>query len=586
MPKMIPAHVGEFTTSNAEKELFGRFREMPDTDNWTVMHSVGIAKHPTQSQGEADYVVVIPGKGTFTLEVKGGLISFDGDRWYSESRNGEEHVIKDPVEEANHANQAFKDFVSRSRRGDVDDRPGSTLFGFGVLFPDCSVHHEISFVGLADEQIGDIDDCSTPEKLKACLLRLAAYWKDAFRNSPFITAPTAHESRLIVDILRPEFSARISLASLIRTVEDGVIRLTDEQLRVLEGLTENERCIVRGNAGTGKTVLALHLADRKAEEDLSVGLFCFNRQLAYELGRMSADDPDLTCGSLTEYMEARVREAGLMPEDIDGKNLPEFYTEDLPLYFMDAFQKLSLPQLDFLILDEGQDLMRPAYLDVLDMMLKGGLKDGSWFFFMDAERQDLYKAAGSDAEVRAQLEARGVRYTNFRLTENCRNSGAITELIDRIFGTETKQRGNVPRGEDVHVFQYKNEEMQLEKLREVLNTLEKEQIPPEKIVILSPLRFENSVVSKLHGYPVTGDYKDRAGKILFSTVYTYKGLDSPVVIITDVNHFYYENHKTALYVGMSRAISLLYMLVREKTWQDIKAYSETVHEKIGGKDDR
>lgn len=574
MPKMIPAHVGEFTTSNAEKELFGRFREMPDTDNWTVMHSVGIAKHPTQSQGEADYVVVIPGKGTFTLEVKGGLISFDGDRWYSESRNGEEHVIKDPVEEANHANQAFKDFVSRSRRGDVDDRPGSTLFGFGVLFPDCSVHHEISFVGLADEQIGDIDDCSTPEKLKACLLRLAAYWKDAFRNSPFITAPTAHESRLIVDILRPEFSAKVSLASLIRTVEDKVLELTAEQVRVLEGLTENERCIVKGNAGTGKTVLAIHLTDQKALEDLRVGLFCFNRQLAYELRRLASDDPDIVCGSLTEYMAEIVEQAGLTPKDRQEKNLPDYYTEELPELFMEAFLLLDLPQFDFLVLDEGQDLMRPRYLDALDLMLKGGLRNGSWFFFMDAERQDLYHASGGEEAIREELSVRKISYTTFRLTENCRNSVAISETIDRIFGTKTKHRSDTPRGEDVHILRYKDEKQQLAKLQEVLTTLKKENIPPEKIVLLSPLRFENSVVKELGGWPLTEDYKNRKGKILFSTIYTFKGLDSPVVIITDVNHFHYENHKTALYVGMSRAISLLYLLIREKTYQQIVEYSK------------
>ena len=543
MPKMIPAHIGEHTKSQAEKDLFWRFQDMPDTDSWTILHSIGIAKHPVQSQGEADFVAVIPGEGTFTLEVKGGTVSFDGDRWHSVSRNGDLFNIKDPMEEANTANQALKDFVAKSpvnKENTSDQKLVSTVFGFGVIFPDCSFHGSVSLVDLADEQIADIDDCMSPESLKAFLLRLAKYWKEAFKNYPNITPPTAYQARLVEKILRPEFSAHAALSSLIKTVENRVVELTEEQFRVLENLSENERCIVKGYAGTGKTVLALRLADQKAAEDIKVGLFCYNRQLAYELERLTKDDPDLYCGSLTDYLERRKQE--------------------------------ELPLLDYLILDEAQDLMRARYLDALDAVLKGGLKNGSWFFFMDAERQDLYHTAGSEEEVKKELAAREVQYTSYRLTENCRNSGAIAELIDTIFGTETKTRSEMPRGEEVHVLRYKTEEEELEQLNAALKALKEENIPLEKIVLLSPLEYEASIVRKLEDCPVTTDYTDREGKLLYSTIHAFKGLDSPVVIITDINHFDYESRKSDLYVAMSRAISVLCILIREKTWQKVADY--------------
>lgn len=47
-----------------------------------------------------------------------------------------------------------------------------------------------------------------------------------------------------------------------------------------------------------------------------------------------------------------------------------------------------------------------------------------------------------------------------------------------------------------------------------------------------------------------------------------------MVILTDINHFYYANQKMTLYVGMSRAKSLLYVLAREKTYKDIREYSK------------
>ena len=111
-------------------------------------------------------------------------------------------------------------------------------------------------------------------------------------------------------------------------------------------------------------------------------------------------------------------------------------------------------------------------------------------------------------------------------------------------------------------------------LDEYLEKLQKDGVLPDQIAILSTLRFENSVVHGLDGYPLTTDYKDRKGRILFSTVHTFKGLDSPVVILTDINHFYYANNKMMLYVGMSRAKSVLYMLCREKTLKDIQAFSK------------
>jgi len=84
MPHMIPNSVSSDTRSQAEKKLFMKMIEMENTDDWYVLHSVGIANHPTQSQGEADFVVIIPDCGIFTLEVKGGDISFDGNHWRSE----------------------------------------------------------------------------------------------------------------------------------------------------------------------------------------------------------------------------------------------------------------------------------------------------------------------------------------------------------------------------------------------------------------------------------------------------------------------------------------------------------------------
>jgi len=570
---MIPAAIGEDTLSQAEKTLFELLSAMPDTDGWTVMHSVGIARHPAQSQGEADFVIVIPGSATLTLEVKGGLISMHEGRWYSLDIYENSHTIKDPVTEASLANQAFKAFVSRNSQN-ASEYLERTIFGFGVAFPECTFHDQVELVDLADEQIADADDCCSPEAIRDFLERLAEFWKMRFKNASRVSVPSLHQSKLIADILRPEFDTRLSLSSIVNKSEAIAEKLTGEQLSVLDGLLENERCLIKGGAGTGKTTLAAHLAKEMHKSGKRVGLFCFNRQLAAELQSATADYPDIISDSLTEYMESIALSAGIVAPDAEPSSLSDYYQEELPELFLEAFEALELQPLDIIILDEGQDLMRPRFLDAMDWMLDGGLKKGRWFFFMDAEHQDLYRASGGEESVKAELQERGVSYMNYRLTENCRNTKAIAEKIDSIFGTHTRQRSDVPAGEAVKFRTYRDEGEEKSILAEILEKLKADGIRDDQIAILSPLRLEHSAVRKLEGYELSTDYRNRAGHILFSTVHAFKGLDSPVVILTDIDRFTYDNNKMTLYIGMSRAKSLLYVLVRDKVMKVINEFAK------------
>ena len=89
-------------------------------------------------------------------------------------------------------------------------------------------------------------------------------------------------------------------------------------------------------------------------------------------------------------------------------------------------------------------------------------------------------------------------------------------------------------------------------------------IPFGDIVILSPMRYERSIAGVLEKYPVSTDRLSRQERILFATVQSFKGLESPVVIITDFDSVERDSQKNLLYVGMTRARSALYILVSDK----------------------
>ena len=263
MARMIPGSLSEDTKSSAERKLFYLFRDMPGSDEWTVLHSVGLARHPTQSQGEADFIVVIPGGGIFTLEVKGGRIAYENGTWYSTDRNDIRNQIKNPVMEANNAMHGLKGFIERNNTEDLH----WSLFGFGVVFPDSTVHGHFSVPDLDDYQIADIDDMSD---LKNYLLKLSGFWKS--RKGPKVFVPKKAQADKIVSILRPNYDFKLSVASQIRSVERQIITMTENQQSVFEGLLGNDRCLIHGNAGTGKTLLAVARA-RDFKEKKKKSLF-------------------------------------------------------------------------------------------------------------------------------------------------------------------------------------------------------------------------------------------------------------------------------------------------------------------------
>ena len=566
MAKMIPERPSEYTKSKAEKSLFSRLQAMDDTDGWTILHSVSIAKHETQSQGEADFVVIIPSAGVFVLEVKGGGISQRDGQWFSRDRNSIVYPIKNPVEEANNAMHSIKDYVINMSSLSNSKK---ILFGFGVVFPDTSIHGSIQSVEIADEQIADFDDCFSSHDLKTYLRRLSNYWK---KRSAIESAPISdRQCEELITLLRPNFDGQLSLRSLIRNVENQVVELTENQQDTFETITENERCIIRGGAGTGKTIIALHFAKQKAAGKEWTGFFCYNRLLARYLKQNLPPQDNFICDSFTEYMEAVVKQSGRSTEiGSSSAERNRYYRDSLPQLFMEAFLELDLPQFENLIIDEAQDLITDHYLEALDFILKDGLQNGNWYFFMDAEKQNLFQAGTKESDIMELLNGYHAGFTKCLLRDNCRNSVAIIDKIDSVFGTSTRHKHNDERGAEVTIKSYKKPAEQVEALETILRNLHREGIPYNQIVVLSPIRLQNAAGSLITETPVTSDPNEKDRAVFSSTIHSFKGLESPVVILTDIDTLSDEARMNILYVGMTRAKSALYILAQEKVAKQLR----------------
>ena len=106
----------------------------------------------------------------------------------------------------------------------------------------------------------------------------------------------------------------------------------------------------------------------------------------------------------------------------------------------------------------------------------------------------------------------------------------------------------------------------------VVNKLvSKEGVSPEKIVILSNQRLDQSVlngVSYIGGHPLTSLTEMMPGGVIFATVEDFKGLESDIVIF--INHTYKDEARTKdvraiQYTALTRARFYLYVIDYEGT---------------------
>jgi len=95
------------------------------------------------------------------------------------------------------------------------------------------------------------------------------YWAGAMSRA---LAPAPGFVQAVTDLLAPRFELPRSLGAAIKGDDRELLRLTEDQFRVLDMLSRQRRVAVSGGAGTGKTMLALEKARRLAGEGLEVVL--------------------------------------------------------------------------------------------------------------------------------------------------------------------------------------------------------------------------------------------------------------------------------------------------------------------------
>ena len=221
----------------------------------------------------------------------------------------------------------------------------------------------------------------------------------------------------------------------------------------------------------------------------------------------------------------------------------------------------ELGSFDALIVDEGQDLLLHSYLDLLDDLLAGGLSGGRWRVFLD-HKQNLYGAN----EPTALARFRGYAPAQFELTVNCRNTAPIAMATSLLADTPLDEISDVA-GPDVEVRWFKEAAQQAQMVDSVLDELVEGNVSLDQVVVLSRRRLGNAGIPRTlpSGTVLWEAIRPRPNRrhVEFSTIASFKGLERDVAIVVGIDDLQGHDARVALYVGLSRAKSLLAPFVSE-----------------------
>jgi hypothetical protein len=517
--------------SPAEQRVFGLLRSRL-ADGWEVFHSAGwVVRDPGEGakDGEIDFVLCHPDHAIICLEVKGGGIQCRYGEW-SRKQEGEWERMRDPFQQALDHRYALERLIDT-----VDGRRGKDLFiVHAVALPDVSVHSLQLAPDAPPEILVDRNDVEDPD---AWVERVLAFHAGAREKRK---VPGTAGAAMLRDLIAPTFEIDVSLAHLFAQESADLVQLTHEQSALLGRKSREPRMVVRGCAGSGKTMLAVEHARRLSQGARDVLFVCFNRRLREHLQATVADE-GITFHTFHGLCVAMARRAGVeLPDYPQDDTPPEFWLDELPEALVDAMAELG-PQWDALVVDEAQDL-HTHWLTALQSCLRDEQRDPVWLFMDDNQR--VYEAMLEVPDEWARHE----------LTVNCRNTQEIhREVVKKYKGEVAPDVLRGPSGREPELLITPNP------VDAVAGVLERlcgtEEVAPQDVVVLSSHALERSdFATGFSGRWRLTEKRNQPGDyVQFSSIRGFKGLESPAVVLCELEDIDDMTRDQQIYVGMSRA---------------------------------
>lgn len=539
MAKFYPALSRDFHGSEGERLVYQALSSLGN--EYIVFHSYrwlgGYGQR--RSEGEADFIVLHPKKGILVIEVKAGGISYHNGAWLQINRkNGKEKRI-DPLGQAAESQYRLQYFIKTKFSAPYP------LIGRAAWFPSVVLQQNTLLPAEANRAI--VFDENSLDDVGTALDRAYSYWA---KNVGHLSADCSGKRfTTLIGLLMPELRLIPTISSETRENEELIVRLTDRQASILHFLNEQPMAAIHGPAGTGKTLLAVEKAKMLAAEGKRVLYLCFNEFLLNFL-RSQGYSGKITFHNVRTLAEELLGDRPLAIDQV----IPVFEE-----YFAVEYADDNWPYPN-IVVDEGQDIS-DAVLEHLAYL--AGLYDGIFYAFYDRNQYIMRKETPEWLDKNA--DCRLVLY------KNCRNTSEIATAISGLMNLKKGMYVNDIHGHCPRAVFCRDTSALCKAAEAFVREMTAQNIKMEDMVILTVRSTEHSAlkgIDKLAGVPVSLEKAE--GKVLFSSVRKFKGLEAKAVLLIDmaVSKIVNPLWQRLLYVGATRAVSYLQLAFLEDIAED------------------
>ena len=512
-------------------------RQLPA--GWTVFYDIGWLKRRRNDNalrdGQTDFIVAHVSHGALIIELKGGVIGFDGPRqqWTSTDASGVLHDITNPF------------YQGREGKYNLRDRLEGLL---NLPAEEIRLHHAAAFPGIdgPEEWITSEADPKLiigRQDLDGLPKRITQILDHAKGDAPFL------HGKEILGGLEKLLARTTTLPNPLRSQVDAehaeIQTLTNSQIDLVRRLQSARRLAIRGGAGSGKTYVAVHRARELARQGFRTLLVCHGQPLAAHLKYLIGSEPNLDALSARELAVRYV--PGL---SLDDPNADAVF----PGKLADAMADAAARPFEAILIDEGQDFSADWFV-ALESCLADG-RHGVFYVFHDTNNQAILPGRG---QVPLDL-------LPFDLDENVRNTQSICRSLLRHYQGDVpiSARGPEGRAVDFQVCET-TAEMKQRLSQALVRMLMLEHLSAKDIVVLTARDPVTESELPAMGWPngirlVTDPALVRGRNVLLASVAGFKGLERPVVLVAELDGYLPEDPRARAalwYVAFSRPRNLL-----------------------------
>ena len=558
--RIIPNELRRGDVSPAEYKVFNTFKHSRTglADGWIVLHSLLLPDERRDGDGwrrrkpEFDFVILIPQYGIVCLEVKGGTRrKVDGKDYDWEALD----VPRDrtPFKQASANLSILIDKLDKTFKHDVYDPNKLPLFE-AVLLADIEAKTtRPPPCPLYDRRHLEDHGSSLIEAIKK---EFTERW---FHNDVNREAPNSEEIEEIARRLLPAWTQQFPLRTVTRELDELTVRQYAKLEHTVAANLE-DRWVFVGKAGTGKTKIALECARlvKTHHPDWRVGLLCRSRG---------------TESYLRHKIESDSRDIEIMCDDSDGSPFQDHH-------------------IDYLIVDDAQDLCSIPHLAQMDRALNGGLSAGRWAMFGDGNLTDtilMHTSDGSQIDLYQTLHdylgPNVPHISRAPLKIHCRHTSQIALssldcLPEDLAMAQSGEVWDLVNGREPRYEYWRDDDELCSLLDEAVNSLRSSitDLRHTDVVVLSTRQLSDTGLASrtaYGGWPLIAgsDGFRRAevqGEQLYShTIGSYTGTKSNAVILI-LDYLDTDSDWWQAYLGMSRARVDLIVLAHERLRDELE----------------